>query len=231
MAVTQDLDVSMSTHVEFVFRFGCHGDDEAAGWPLEESVLVQYSTNGGMWWTLLKELHHAADLTPRCVCEFPKKQVCFTLDAPPTVFESTRCLYPPDCLQFVFGCSVRSSANQGAPGRLVQSSSDVCRYFEKPSAFLLQVLSPESARSRPDQLDQVQVLAAESQRSRIFVIFVIFTNAASRSTLSPSIRVCTNRTVQSASVEGQPSCLRYPVLTRCVFVQAYISRCGSWTTC
>lgn len=63
MAVTADLDVSMSTHIQFVFKFGCQ--DERAEWPKDEDVILQFSTNGGMWWSLLRELHHTPDTKPR----------------------------------------------------------------------------------------------------------------------------------------------------------------------
>ena len=56
MAVTQDIDTSMLNTIEFYFQYGCHGKD--SDWPRSHSVLLQYSTNGGITWKLLKELHY-----------------------------------------------------------------------------------------------------------------------------------------------------------------------------
>ena len=84
LAVTQDIDTTMLTTAEFYFKYGCHdaaahsfgvvdksltlrsqGQSPDAGeerrveiWPREHSVLMQYSTNGGISWTLLKEIHY-----------------------------------------------------------------------------------------------------------------------------------------------------------------------------
>ena len=55
MAVTIDLDVSMSSYIQLSFQYGCRGEEHV--WPKENSVLLQYSTNGGVWWSLLHEFH------------------------------------------------------------------------------------------------------------------------------------------------------------------------------
>ena len=56
MAVTRDLDMSMSSFLQFVFKYGC--DDRDHDWPIEHMVLVQYSINGGISWKLLDEIHY-----------------------------------------------------------------------------------------------------------------------------------------------------------------------------
>ncbi|KAL4226959.1 hypothetical protein ACF0H5_014936 [Mactra antiquata] len=63
MAVTRDLDTSMLTSIEFYFLYGCNGKEVV--WPRKESVLLQYSNNGGITWELLKELHYRNESTPR----------------------------------------------------------------------------------------------------------------------------------------------------------------------
>ena len=57
MLVSQDLDVSMSMYIQFYFRYGCKAEQQGA-WPREQSVLVQYSNNGGISWHLVREIHH-----------------------------------------------------------------------------------------------------------------------------------------------------------------------------
>ena len=59
MAITEDLDVTMSTYIQFTFKYGCQ--NEKPDWLKDESVLLQYSTNGGLWWLLLEEIHDPAD--------------------------------------------------------------------------------------------------------------------------------------------------------------------------
>ncbi|XP_060065663.1 reelin-like [Ylistrum balloti] len=56
MIVSRDIDTSMLNTIEFFFKFGCNG--EVVDWPRSESVLLQYSTNGGITWNLLKEIHY-----------------------------------------------------------------------------------------------------------------------------------------------------------------------------
>ncbi|XP_052214464.1 reelin-like isoform X1 [Dreissena polymorpha] len=63
MAVTRDLDTTMLTSVEFYFLFGCNGSKME--WPRKDSVLLQFSTNGGITWKLLKELHYRNDTIAR----------------------------------------------------------------------------------------------------------------------------------------------------------------------
>ena len=83
LAVTEDIDTTMLTTAEFYFKYGCHdvaangfdvvdksltlggkgktldaGQKDAGTWPRDHSVLLQYSTNGGISWTLLKEIHY-----------------------------------------------------------------------------------------------------------------------------------------------------------------------------
>ena len=55
MAVTRELDVSMAKYIQFHFRFGC--EPIVHNWPREHTVLLQYSTNGGIVWNLLEDLH------------------------------------------------------------------------------------------------------------------------------------------------------------------------------
>lgn len=55
MLISRDLDVSMSTYIQFTFRYGCGAVRRP--WPLEKSVILQYSKNGGIKWNLLKLIH------------------------------------------------------------------------------------------------------------------------------------------------------------------------------
>lgn len=63
VVTTQDLDVSMASYVQFTFHYGCqyHQFD----WPREYAVLLQYSNNGGIMWSLLKEIHYVDYTKPR----------------------------------------------------------------------------------------------------------------------------------------------------------------------
>lgn len=63
MLVSQDLDVSMSMYLQFTFQFGCLSNHES--WPMEHSVLVQYSVNGGIRWHLLTEIPPIRTPQPR----------------------------------------------------------------------------------------------------------------------------------------------------------------------
>ena len=67
MAITEDFDVSMATYIQFTFKYGCQ--DEKTEWQKDESVVLQYSTNGGMWWSLLKEVFYPVDSQPRHVLQ------------------------------------------------------------------------------------------------------------------------------------------------------------------
>ena len=57
-AVTRDLDTQWDDYLQFYVRIGgtdtllCRGSTVR-----QENVLVQFSTNGGITWSLLKELH------------------------------------------------------------------------------------------------------------------------------------------------------------------------------
>jgi len=55
MLVSRDLDLSMSLYLQFNLRFGC--DDSKTPFPVEHSVLVQFSNNGGILWQFLHEVH------------------------------------------------------------------------------------------------------------------------------------------------------------------------------
>ena len=57
MAVSHDIDTSMLDTVEFFFTYGCRGSQRVI-WPRHESVLLQYSANGGISWHLIKEIHY-----------------------------------------------------------------------------------------------------------------------------------------------------------------------------
>ena len=59
MLVTRDLDMSMSSFLQFTFLYGCGGRDN--NWPIEHMVLLQYSINGGITWKLLDEIHYESD--------------------------------------------------------------------------------------------------------------------------------------------------------------------------
>lgn len=57
MVVSDDIDTQMLTGVEFYFKYGCN--DKDTDWPRAQSVLFQYSTNGGIIWNLIKEIHYS----------------------------------------------------------------------------------------------------------------------------------------------------------------------------
>ena len=71
MAITEDLDVTMSTYIQFTFKYGCQ--NEKSDWLKDESVLLQYSRNGGLWWLLLEEIHYPADSEAKYVKSTQKK--------------------------------------------------------------------------------------------------------------------------------------------------------------
>ena len=61
MAVTQDLDVSMAQFVQFYIRYGCRGPIDISDWSAEYLVLLQYSSNGGVYWNDLMKIHHSTE--------------------------------------------------------------------------------------------------------------------------------------------------------------------------
>ena len=61
--MTRDLDTTMLNTIEFYFLYGCN--EKNVEWPRGQSVLVQYSINGGITWSLVKELHYQNSTTPR----------------------------------------------------------------------------------------------------------------------------------------------------------------------
>ncbi|KAJ8301142.1 hypothetical protein KUTeg_020129 [Tegillarca granosa] len=63
MIISRDIDSSMLDTIEFYFQYGCNGKEYE--WPRSESVLLQYSTNGGITWHLLKEIHYRNQPGPR----------------------------------------------------------------------------------------------------------------------------------------------------------------------
>ncbi|GFO21735.1 reelin [Plakobranchus ocellatus] len=62
IAVTHDMDSTLVTHIEFHFRYGCGG--EADPWPRKHSVLLQYSTTGGILWKLIREIYFSNTSSP-----------------------------------------------------------------------------------------------------------------------------------------------------------------------
>ncbi|VDI77295.1 reelin [Mytilus galloprovincialis] len=63
LAVSRDIDSSMLQAVEFYFKYGCNGNEKF--WPRSESVLLQYSINGGITWNLLKEINYRNQSEPK----------------------------------------------------------------------------------------------------------------------------------------------------------------------
>ena len=65
---TKDLNILQDDFLQFHLRIAgglegvCHGAEERA-----ESVLLQYSTDGGITWNLLQELHHLEFQQPKSV--------------------------------------------------------------------------------------------------------------------------------------------------------------------
>ena len=57
MVVSDDIDTRMLIGAEFYFKYGC--TNEQTDWPRSESVLFQYSKNGGIIWNLIKEIHYS----------------------------------------------------------------------------------------------------------------------------------------------------------------------------
>ncbi|CAH1782623.1 unnamed protein product [Owenia fusiformis] len=60
MSVTRDMDTTNAIALQFDFRYSCF-NDEPEEWPKRESVLVQYSNNGGISWDSLDDLHYQND--------------------------------------------------------------------------------------------------------------------------------------------------------------------------
>ncbi|XP_059179610.1 reelin-like [Physella acuta] len=63
VAATKDMDTSMLVSMEFYFKYGC--GSEAPFWPRNQSVLLQYSINGGIIWKLIKEIHFSNTSQPK----------------------------------------------------------------------------------------------------------------------------------------------------------------------
>jgi reelin len=63
LAVSKDIDSSMLEAIEFYFKYGCNGNK--GFWPRSESVLLQYSINGGITWNLLKEINYRNQSNPK----------------------------------------------------------------------------------------------------------------------------------------------------------------------
>ncbi|KAJ8046874.1 Reelin [Holothuria leucospilota] len=57
---TNDMDLTDADYLQFYIMYGCINPPTERN----QSVLLQYSTNGGIQWTLLQELHHAQYHTP-----------------------------------------------------------------------------------------------------------------------------------------------------------------------
>ena len=65
MVVSENMDTTMISAVEFYFKYACKG--ESLAWPRRHSVLLQYSINGGITWNLLQEIHYKNDSDTRYV--------------------------------------------------------------------------------------------------------------------------------------------------------------------
>ena len=77
MIISRDIDTTMLNTVEFYFLYGCNG--KKVTWPRKESVLLQYSTNGGITWNLLKEMHYRNESEPRYTfCPFDKSNSLYS---------------------------------------------------------------------------------------------------------------------------------------------------------
>lgn len=76
MVVSDDIDTQMLTGVEFYFKYGCN--DRDTDWPRAQSVLFQYSTNGGIIWNLIKEIHYSDTSKVRFV-SFNEKNISLIL--------------------------------------------------------------------------------------------------------------------------------------------------------
>lgn len=76
MVVSDDIDTQMLTGAEFYFKYGCN--DKDTDWPRAQSVLFQYSTNGGIIWNLIKEIHYSDTSKVRFV-SFNEKNISLIL--------------------------------------------------------------------------------------------------------------------------------------------------------
>src|SRR6218665_3140728 len=65
MAVTVDMDVSMALYLQFSLKYGCH--NQINDWPKNHQVLIQYSSNGGILWKYLHEIHYHSNGDPKYV--------------------------------------------------------------------------------------------------------------------------------------------------------------------
>ncbi|XP_074645991.1 reelin-like [Tubulanus polymorphus] len=53
---TQELDTSHLLYTQFYIQYGCRQVPDS--WPVSHSVLLQFSTNAGVDWVTVKEIHH-----------------------------------------------------------------------------------------------------------------------------------------------------------------------------
>jgi len=67
MIVSRDLDLTMALYLQFSLKFGCDDADDDDSGPDGHSVIVQFSSNGGVVWQFLQELHFANTTEPKCV--------------------------------------------------------------------------------------------------------------------------------------------------------------------
>ena len=63
MLITRDLNLTASMLVQFYFMFGCN----AVPVKRDQSVLLDYSPDGGVSWEPLAELYYSLYRTPTCV--------------------------------------------------------------------------------------------------------------------------------------------------------------------
>ena len=70
--MTRDLDCTMMEYVQFTFQYGCppsntpHGNGPSSA-SRSNAVLLQYSNNGGISWTLLEELYDVTIVPPKFI--------------------------------------------------------------------------------------------------------------------------------------------------------------------
>lgn len=57
---TADLDLTSAVYIQFYFMFGCSSLPSSRA----QGVFLYYSTNGGITWHLLKELHYSSYRMP-----------------------------------------------------------------------------------------------------------------------------------------------------------------------
>ncbi|XP_076339324.1 reelin-like [Tachypleus tridentatus] len=61
--ITKDLDLRKAVVVQFYFRYGCITSPKSR----DQSVFLQYSTNGGVTWVMLKEIFYEYHMTPNYI--------------------------------------------------------------------------------------------------------------------------------------------------------------------